>query len=119
MNTSRRTLLLGGAGAVVLIAAGGVGLVEAGVLPGRIRLDADLGWDGGAGVIPSIDPGPVTSGTFLSTARKTSVGYSILRPPGQTGPLPMAVVLHGRDANHTSTMTEMHYDRFLAAPVQA
>ncbi len=119
MTPSRRAFLLGGAGAVVLLAAGGVGLVEAGVLPGRARLDADLGWDGGAGVIPTIEPGPVTSGSFESAARKSTVGYSIMRPPGQTGALPMAVVLHGKDADHTNAISDMHYDRFLAAAVAA
>ncbi len=119
MTISRRALLTGGAGSLVLLAAGGVGLVEADVLPGRARLDAALGWDGGAGVVPSIAPGPTESGSFRSTARTTTVGYSILRPPGQTGTLPMAVVLHGKDADHTSAVTDLHYDRFLAAAVAA
>ena len=117
MTMSRRTLLAGGAGSLVLLATGGVGLVEAKVLPGRARLDAALGWDGGAGVVPATTPGPVESGTFRSTARRTTVGYSILRPPGQTGTLPMAVVLHGKDADHTSAITDLHYDAFLVAAV--
>ena len=119
MTISRRTLLAGGAGAAVLMVGGGVGLVEAKVLPGRARLDAALGWDGGAGVVPDIAPGPSESDTFGSTARRTTVGYSILRPPGQTGTLPMAVVLHGKDADHTNAVTDLHYDRFLAAAVAA
>lgn len=117
MTMTRRTLLAGSAGAAVLLVAGGVGLVEAKVLPGRARLDAALGWDGGAGVVPATATGPVESGTFRSAARRTSVGYSILRPPGHTGPLPMAVVLHGKDADHTSAVTDLHYDAFLAAAV--
>ncbi len=117
MTMSRRALLTGAAGSVVLLAAGGVGLVEGGVLPGRARLDALLGWDGGAGVVPAVEPGPSESGTFRSTARRTTVGYSVLRPPGPTGPLPMALVLHGRSADHTTAVAELHYDRFLAAAV--
>lgn len=119
MTISRRALLGGGAGAVVLLAAGGVGLVEANVLPGRARLDAALGWDGGAGGDPTIAPGLTASGSFRSAARKTTVGFSVLRPPGHTGMLPMAVVLHGKDADHTSAITDLHYDRFLAAAVGA
>ncbi|MDQ2738911.1 MAG: hypothetical protein M3Y35_09930 [Actinomycetota bacterium] len=33
--------------------ASGVGLVEAGALPGRTKLDNLLGWDGGGGTVPS------------------------------------------------------------------
>lgn len=119
MTISRRALLAAGAGSVVLLAAGGVGLVEAGVLPGRAQLDDALGWDGGAGTIPDVVVGPVESGSFRSTARRTTVGYSVLRPPGHTGALPMAVVLHGKDADHTSAVTDLHYDSYLAAAVAA
>jgi S-formylglutathione hydrolase FrmB len=119
MGISRRTALFGGAGALVLAAGAGVGLVEAGIVPGRARLDADLGWDGGGGTVPQIDPGPMASGTFASAARRTTVGYSILRPPGQTNTLPMALVLHGRDVDHTDAVHSLHYDRFLAAAVAA
>ncbi|MET3804551.1 enterochelin esterase-like enzyme [Nakamurella sp. UYEF19] len=117
MGISRRAVIVGGAGALVLVVGGGIGLVEAGVLPGRARLDATLGRDGGGGTVPDIEPGPSISGSFRSTARRTTVGYSILRPPGQTGTLPVAVVLHGRSVTHTEAVTGLHYDRYLAAAV--
>jgi len=91
MTISRRAFVLGGAGAMVLVGAGGVGLVEAGALPGRTKLDNLLGWDGGGGTVPSIEPGPMVSGSFRSAARRTTVGYTIVRPPGRTGRMPVAV----------------------------
>jgi len=119
MGISRRTLVLGSVGGIAAITAGALGLVEAGALPGRARLNSALGWDGGSGTTPDITPGPVITGSFSSAARRTTVGYSILRPAGHTGRLPMAVVLHGRGADHTSAVTAMSYDRYLAAAVQA
>lgn len=111
--------MLSGAGALVLAAGAGVGLVEAGVLPGRTRLNTDLGWDGGGGSVPQIAPGPIVSASFDSAARKTTVGFAILRPPGQTGTLPMALVLHGKGADHTNAVKSLHYDRYLAAAMVA
>jgi len=119
MTISRRAFVLGGAGAMVLVGAGGVGLVEAGALPGRTKLDNLLGWDGGGGTVPSIEPGPMVSGSFRSAARRTTVGYTIVRPPGRTGRMPVAVTLHGRDANHSQSITGLHYDRYLAAAMAA
>lgn len=118
MAIKRRTLLLGGAGTVVLIGAGGA-LVEAGALPGRAKLNSRLGWDGGSGVVPTIEPGPTVSGTFHSAARRRTVGWTIVRPPGSTGKLPLAVTLHGKGAGHRQSIDELHYDRYLAAAVAA
>lgn len=117
MPLSRRQVLIG-TGSVLLAGAGGVGLVEAGVLPGRSRLDALLGRDGGDLPIPDVEPGPSESGTFRSAARGRLVGWSILRPPGAPSALPVAVVLHGRGGDHTSAVA-LGYDRFLAAAVAA
>ena len=117
MGISRRGFILGGAGAAVLVAGGGVGLVEADVLPGRAKLNATLGLDGGAGTVPDIEPGPTVSGTFTSAARRTTVGYTIVRPPGATGKLPLAVTLHGKNATNAQSITGLHYDKYLAAAV--
>ena len=119
MGISRRTFILGGAGTVVAVGAAGVGLVEAKVLPGKARLDAFLNLDGVSGTVPNVASGPIVSGTFASTARRTTVGYSIIRPPGQTGTLPMALVLHGKSVDHTDAVNGMHYDKYLAAAVQS
>ncbi|SDO45947.1 Putative esterase [Nakamurella panacisegetis] len=119
MGINRRTFILSGAGAAVVAVGGGAGLVEAGVLPGKARLDAFLSLDGGSGTVPDIASGPIVSGTFRSAARRTTVGYSIVRPPGHTGALPMAVVLHGKSVDHTDAVNGMHYDKFLAAATQS
>ncbi|GGL85285.1 hypothetical protein GCM10011594_01200 [Nakamurella endophytica] len=107
--------MLIGAAATLVAGAGGAGLVEAGALPGRARLNALLGLDGGGGDIPDVDPGPTVTGSWRSAARGTVVGWSVSRPPGVTGPLPVAVLLHGRDADHSTSFERLGYDRFLAA----
>ena len=116
---SRRTLLLGGtAGAVVAATATGVG-VEQGVLPGRPFLQAHLGLNGRDGVVPDVEPGPVVSGSFTSRHRLgAQTGWSLIRPRGTTGPLPLVVALHGLGQDHaTLTGPTMGLDRFLAATV--
>jgi S-formylglutathione hydrolase FrmB len=117
---SRRTLLLGG---TTLVGAGlvgaGVGL-EQGVLPGRPALQARLGLNGAAGVVPDIAPGPVISGSFASRHRLgQETGWSLLRPPGATGDLPLVVALHGLGEDHTTlTGPAFGLDRYLAAAVR-
>jgi len=116
MGISRRTFLISG-GVVVVAAGAGFGLVEAEVLPGRRWVNEKLGLDGGAGEIPDIASGPITSGTFESNARNKTVGWTLLRPPGhEKDPLPVAVYLHGRGGSHASVVSA-HLDKFLAAAV--
>ncbi|MGZ6804437.1 MAG: alpha/beta hydrolase [Nocardioidaceae bacterium] len=117
---SRRALLLGGAAGVVGVAAAGVG-VEQGVLPGRPFLQARLGLNGDAGVVPDVAPGPVVSGSFTSAHRLgAETGWSLLRPPGATGRLPLVVALHGLHEDHTSlTGPSFGLARYLAAAVAA
>jgi len=117
---SRRALLSGGAGLAAAAAGAGLGVVE-GELPGRPWLQARLGLNGEAGVVPDVRPGPVTSGSFVSERRLgTPTGWSILRPPGEDSPLPVVVALHGLGQDHaTLTGAAFRLDRFLAAATSA
>jgi pimeloyl-ACP methyl ester carboxylesterase len=107
---SRRRLLsvgLGGAAAAVVVGVTGFELVSHGVLPGQQRLDE---LDGACSVdVPELSystPGPSTSGTFFSSARNRTVGYTIAWPPGhgRGTPLPLVVMLHGFGGNHTDAL---------------
>jgi pimeloyl-ACP methyl ester carboxylesterase len=110
---SRRRVLTFGAGGIATIlgaAAGGLELVEHGVLPGAQELDRI---DGACSVS---DPplrfstlGSSTSGSFYSHARNCSVGYTIGFPPGNDpgSPLPLVVMLHGYGGNHTDALAAM------------
>ena len=95
---------MAGAGAV------GFELIDHGVLPGKTELDQ---LDGACSVAKSplalSTPGPSTSGTFRSEARRRNVGYTLAYPPGH-GPgsqLPLVVVLHGYGADHTNPLASM------------
>lgn len=118
---TRRRLLTaaaGGVAGIVGVAAAGYELIEHGVLPGRQRLDE---LDGACSVstpkLTFADPGPSQSGTFFSTARHRTVGYTIAYPPdhrpGMT--LPLAVSLHGHGGNHRSGLGNLSLARALAA----
>jgi S-formylglutathione hydrolase FrmB len=118
---SRRSLLLGGAGlGVAGLAGGGLGIYE-GVVPGRPWLQANLGLNGEAGVVPDVEPGPVEQGTFVSAARGGgTTGWALLWPPGfMDQRLPVVVALHPLGADHrTLTGPTFGLDRFLAAHVE-
>ena len=124
MTISRRALLIGGAAAVATAAvgtAGGVALVDAGVLPGRswVRREV-LGACDVAAPVPDVEPGPTVSGRFLSTPRGgVEVGWSAIYPPGakEGDALPVCLALHGRGGNHTDPKDALHLDRFLAEAV--
>ena len=93
---SRRALLLGTT-ATGLVGAGavGAGVVE-GVLPGRPFFWNHLGLNGEDGVVPDVAAGPVARGTFVSQRRSgATAGWTLSRPPGAAGPLPLVVALHG------------------------
>jgi enterochelin esterase-like enzyme len=116
---SRRAFLLTGAGAV--LAASGAALVEARMVPGRGPLHKRLGLTGEDGVVPDVPPGEVVSGSFESAFRRTTVGWSVIRPAGRpvSSPLPVAVLLHGRGGDHTFGVEALGIDRYLAAAVRA
>jgi S-formylglutathione hydrolase FrmB len=114
---SRRTLLLGGTavGAAAVVAGG----VEQGRLPGRPWIQAHLGLNGAAGVVPDVAPGPVETGTFTSAARLgATTGWCLIKPPGDHKNLPLVVALHGHGSDHTVLTTDdFGVDRYLAAAV--
>lgn len=89
---SRRAVLLGGAGAVVL--AGGIATAK-GWAPWSEQLQQTYG-----------DPGRLSSGSFESGLRKTEVRYLICRPPGvsSTDHLPVVIALHGRGGSAGSIL---------------
>ena len=117
---TRRRVLVGGLGAVAVAAAAGggaYGLVEANVLPGRIRLDRALGRCGDMPAAPSATA-VVRQGRFASRRRHTTVGWLLVRPSGvRPRGLPVAVVLHGLGADHASAVTDLALDRYLADAV--
>jgi S-formylglutathione hydrolase FrmB len=119
-RVSRRGFLITGAAAGVAL-AGGAGLVEAGVVPGRTRLHDVLGLTGDDGEVPDAERGPVESGHFESAARRTRVGWTVIYPHGQKADarLPVVLVLHGRGGDHNSAINDLGADRYLTAAVQA
>ena len=113
---SRRTLLLGGAAGLAAVGAISVGVGTA-VLPGRPELLRTLGIDGADGQVPDVAPVPSVDGSFVSAARLgRRVGWTLAAPTGETGRLPLVVVLHGRGGDHTTAFGDgLGLDRFLAA----
>ncbi|TDO44103.1 putative esterase [Kribbella sp. VKM Ac-2527] len=114
---TRRAFLIGGVAAL----AGGVGLLEAGVLPGRARVHDVLGLTGEDGVVPDVPAGPTVSGSFASAARRTTVGYTVIYPYGQRpdARIPVVLMLHGRGGDHSSAINDLGADRFLSQVVQS
>ena len=115
---SRRALLLGGLGAAALAVSGTAFAVEENVVPGRIRL-AELTGRCEIDATPAASrPGVVTSGSFASSARRRTVGWSVATPPGiALDGLPVALVLHGRSEDHTAPFAHLRLQDFLAASV--
>jgi S-formylglutathione hydrolase FrmB len=119
---TRRALLLGSAGAMAAVVAGGVA-VEEEWLPGKYRLHRRLrllmGQDG-TGTFPDVAPGHVASGSFVSRHRLgADVGWSVIYPGDRPEPLPVMVTLHGLGGDHTTALTQLGMDRFLPAAVSA
>lgn len=113
---SRRALLIGGG--VGLLGAGAAGLagVEAGVLPGRTTLYQLLGLNGEPGTVPTAEPGPQVTGSFMSLARGgVDCAWAISYPPGSYpgDALPVVVALHGHGTDH-GQLHRLGLDRFQA-----
>jgi pimeloyl-ACP methyl ester carboxylesterase len=107
----RRVLMLGLAPAAVLVAGGtGLELISRGILPGRAMLDV---LDGACSVpsppVTFSPPGPSSSRTFYSAARRRTVGYTIAWPPRHRAgdELPLVVMLHGYGGNHADALVGM------------
>ncbi|MEV0796711.1 alpha/beta hydrolase-fold protein [Kribbella sp. NPDC050281] len=115
---SRRVLLRTGAAATITGVAAVAGL-ETGAIPGRAKVHDVLGLSGPDGVVPDVPPGPVESGTFESAARRTTVGYSIIRPHESSAELPVVLALHGRGGDHTSAIGDLGMDRYLTAAMRS
>ncbi len=116
---TRRTVLLGGLGAAALAIVGGYAGVEEGVLPGRIRL-AGLTGQCDVDATPPPSGASVETDSFASSARKTTLGWSLALPPNETAAnLPVVVVLHGRGGNHETAFKDLKLQDFLAAYTRA
>jgi enterochelin esterase-like enzyme len=118
-SLTRRQAITGGAVGMVAAVAGGVGLVRAGVLPGRYRLARTLGACD-AGVPPTaVAPGPTRFGSFGSERRGRTVGYGVAWPPG-SGPgdhLPVCLLLHAAAGDHRAPFDRLRMHHHLAQAV--
>lgn len=105
----------GGLAAGGALAVGGAGFsVEQGWLPGRARMHRLLGMVGDPPAIPDVRVGSLVSGE-LSSPRSAgrSVGWSVLRPHGVRGRLPVVLGLHGRGSSHATFIRSLHLGEYL------
>jgi enterochelin esterase-like enzyme len=123
VNVSRRRILgigVGGLAGIAVAGAGGVDLVDHGVLPGKGVLDQI---DGACDVpMPPVTfaaAGPSRSGSFYSAARRRQVGYTIAYPPGHEpgSRLPLIIGLHPYGGNHRGVFGRMPPAQALAMRV--
>lgn len=115
MLTRRGALIAGLGGLAAVVAGGGTayGLVEADVLPGRIRLDRALGRCGDLPSAPSATA-TVHQARYRSRARHAEVGWSLIQPAGRPlAGLPVVVVLHGLGGDHASAVTDLALPQYL------
>jgi enterochelin esterase-like enzyme len=114
--TRRQVLAAGGAGVAAAL-AGGAGLVQAGVLPGRYRVGRLLGaCDVGGPPPPTATPGPLRFASFPSDRRGRPVGYGVAWPPG-SGPgdrLPVCLLLHAAAGNERAPFERLRMHHHLA-----
>jgi S-formylglutathione hydrolase FrmB len=117
---SRRQLIgtgIGGLAGLAVVGAGGVELVDHGVLPGKAVLNQI---DGACSVRPPVvrfaPPGPTTAGSFYSRARQREVGFSITYPPGHRpgSDLPLIINLHAYGGSYRSALGRYGAGRALA-----
>nr|AHE14690.1 putative esterase [uncultured bacterium] len=123
VRITRRRLLAAGAAGLGLAAAGagGVRLIDAGLLPGQSPVNELLGRCDIS--VPAVPPaaGPIVDGAFPSVSRRTLVDYRLAYPPGFApgSRLPVCLVLHGYGADARMAIEAGAYDRYLAAFVAA
>ena len=120
-SLTRRQAIAGGAAGAVAAVAGGVGLVRAGVLPGRYRLARTLGACDVGVPATTVAPGPTRFGSFASERRGRAVGYGVAWPPG-SGPgdrLPVCLLLHAAAGDHRAPFDRLRMHHHLAQAVGA
>jgi enterochelin esterase-like enzyme len=105
---SRRTLLLGGAAAVV----GAGGALE---VPGISR--RVFGNPSSSHPVPTGQVGVVESGSFRSAAMSATTGWSIAWPAAR-GPMPFLLVLHGKSNDHRDVLGSHRLGAFLSDAVR-
>jgi enterochelin esterase-like enzyme len=114
--TRRQALAAGAIGAAAAL-AGGAGLVQAGVLPGRYRVGRLLGaCDVGGPPPTTAAPGPIRFASFPSQRRGRPVAYGIAWPPG-SGPsdrLPVCLLLHAAAGNQRTPFELLRLHHHLA-----
>lgn len=119
---TRRQAVAGGALGVVAAVAGGAGLVQAGMVPGRYRVGRMLGACGDRDLPPTtVAPGPLRFASFPSRRRGRPVGYGIAWPPG-SGPgdrLPVCLLLHAAAGDQRSPFDRLRMHHHLAQVVGA
>jgi pimeloyl-ACP methyl ester carboxylesterase len=119
---TRRQALAAGALGTVAALAGGAGLVQAGVLPGRYRVGRLLGaCDVGGPPPTTAAPGPLRLASFPSQRRGRAVGYGIAWPPG-SGPgrrLPVVLLLHAAAGTERTPFDRLRLHHHLAQAVAA
>jgi len=119
---TRRQALAAGALGVTAALAGGAGLVQAGVLPGRYRVGRLLGaCDVGGPPPTTVAPGPLRFAGFPSERRGRAVGYGIAWPPG-SGPgdrLPVCLLLHAAAGDERTPFDHLRLHHHLAQVVAA
>ena len=119
---SRRQAVAAGALGAAAVMAGGAGLVQAGVLPGRYRVGRLLGACD-VGDLPPTDvaPGPLRLASFPSERGGRPVGYGVAWPPG-SGPgdrLPVCLLLHAAAGDERAPFQRLRLHHHLAQAVGA
>jgi enterochelin esterase-like enzyme len=119
---SRRQAVAAGALGAAAVVAGGAGLVQAGVLPGRYRVGRLLGaCDVGDPPPTDVAPGPLRFAGFPSERRGRPVGYGVAWPPG-SGPgdrLPVCLLLHAAAGDERAPFERLRLHHHLAQAVRA
>jgi pimeloyl-ACP methyl ester carboxylesterase len=112
---SRRGLLLGAAGGLVVTGGAAAGLVEAGVLPGRGRLHRALGRCGDAPEPPGRS-GHVRRHRFRSRFQAAEVNLVMTWPANHPSPrgLRVAFALHGNGGDAESVVSGLHLHRYMS-----